>query len=60
MKQISGDFKYVLLLILILLVITLEAQTNSGSRTKIFNDGWSFKKDTLSSGPEKPDFNDDD
>lgn len=43
---------------LMVAVTTLNAQNITGKRDKLFNEGWSFKKDTLSSGPEKPDFND--
>ena len=42
----------------LLISTSLLAQSNSDPRTKLFDEGWLFKLDTISSGPEKPGFND--
>ena len=34
----------------------LQAQNSSSSRTQSFDNDWSFKKDSVTSGPEKPNF----
>lgn len=49
--------KIVLLVTFLILCKDLYAQKNVKSRTHNFDKGWFFKKDAMSSGPEKLDFN---
>ena len=43
---------------LIFCATVLKGQNSTNLRTKLFDEGWSFKKDSVLSGPEKPEFND--
>jgi len=53
-----SHFSYTLLFIcgLVLPTLTVMAQNGSTFRTRSFDAGWAFKKDSMSSGPEKADF----
>jgi beta-galactosidase len=50
----------ILFVCLFVAMSNLRAQNNLNFRTRSFDTGWSFKKDTVSSGPEKLSFNDSD
>ncbi|WP_101310207.1 glycoside hydrolase family 2 TIM barrel-domain containing protein [Labilibaculum manganireducens] len=58
-KRITkGILKISLCFIFAVVSTNLMAQTDSNLRTRLFDEGWSFKLDSIESGPEKPDFDD--
>ena len=56
MKLSINTSKVSWLFVFVFVSTILQAQNSSRSRTQSFDTDWSFKKDSVASGPEKPNF----
>lgn len=56
--KISRILRLSLSICLIFGTLVTKGQLSANLRSRLFDEGWSFKKDSVLSGPEKPEFND--
>lgn len=56
--KISRILRWSLSICLTFGALVLNGQNTTNFRSRLFDEGWSFKKDSVLYGPEKPEFND--